>query len=369
MLTIGWPQQVCASGNSTSTPSRRSSVHHGLAGVGEQRVVDAGDHQRDLHRPASGAGEPRRVRRDAGRASARSRRRSASRSPSTRARRTRAWTSTLPSAVASTGPATTGRPQRSAIAWQSSVFWRSAADHVHGAGRRRPDSVARLLDRAGERRGQALEDAAHELRPAGRRGEVVLGAPGRDPGGMSPGGRNRGSCTSKTGTGPVRRRRLASRAGEVGRPARRAPSAAGSRRAATVPITLVRNRIRAVDAALVGEVGRPARVGQDRRVELDADEPPGPAGDVGARRRSVMRHARPRPRRCRASRRRSPASPGAPTLLGRRSGSTGPSVVAGVDAARGTARPGRPSRVAQVARPSPGCGRRAARWSRRWCAR
>ena len=26
MFTIGWPQQVCAIGKSTSTPSRRSSV-------------------------------------------------------------------------------------------------------------------------------------------------------------------------------------------------------------------------------------------------------------------------------------------------------------------------------------------------------
>ncbi len=38
---------------------------------------------------------------------------------------------------------------------------------------------------------------------------------------------------------------------------------------------------RAVDAALVGEVRRAAGLGQDRRVELDADQRPGPAGDVG----------------------------------------------------------------------------------------
>ena len=36
----------------------------------------------------------------------------------------------------------------------------------------------------------------------------------------------------------------------------------------------------AVDAALVGEVGLPAGVGQHRRVQLDADERPRPAGDV-----------------------------------------------------------------------------------------
>ena len=49
MLTIGCPQQVCACGNSTSTPRRRSSVTDRLAHVGEHRVVDAGDHQGDPH--------------------------------------------------------------------------------------------------------------------------------------------------------------------------------------------------------------------------------------------------------------------------------------------------------------------------------
>ena len=41
-----------------------------------------------------------------------------------------------------------------------------------------------------------------------------------------------------------------------------------------------------VDAALVGEVRRAALLGQDRRVELDADERPGAAGDVRERRSS-----------------------------------------------------------------------------------
>ena len=49
-----------------------------------------------------------------------SERRSARSGPTTPA--ARACTSTLPMAVASTGPASTGRPDRSAIAWQSSEF-------------------------------------------------------------------------------------------------------------------------------------------------------------------------------------------------------------------------------------------------------
>src|SRR5215218_10689901 len=34
-----------------------------------------------------------------------------------------AWTNTLPIAVASTGPASTWRPARSAVSWQSNAFW------------------------------------------------------------------------------------------------------------------------------------------------------------------------------------------------------------------------------------------------------
>ena len=59
MLTIGCPQQVCAAGNSTSTPSRRQQVDDRPAGVGEHRVVDAGDHQRDAHAIHHAARGPR----------------------------------------------------------------------------------------------------------------------------------------------------------------------------------------------------------------------------------------------------------------------------------------------------------------------
>src|SRR6185437_1744813 len=94
-----------------------------LADVREQQVVEAGDEQRDSHRAGPAVRQPtsaprRRVRGEAGsyrRRSwvARTSARSASRSPLTRPR-ARAWTRTLPTAVASTGPAMTGRPQASA---------------------------------------------------------------------------------------------------------------------------------------------------------------------------------------------------------------------------------------------------------------
>ena len=63
---------------------------------------------------------------------------------------------------------------------------------------------------------------------------------------------------------------------------------------------------RAVDAQLVGEVGRAALLGEDRRVQLHAR----PATRCRRRRRRTGRRGRgrrPRPRPCRASRRRSPA--------------------------------------------------------------
>ena len=48
--------------------------------------------------------------------------RSSRSSPATRPA-ARPWISTLPTAVASTGPANTRRPVRFAVNWQSSVFW------------------------------------------------------------------------------------------------------------------------------------------------------------------------------------------------------------------------------------------------------
>src|SRR5262249_7169593 len=53
----------------------------------------------------------------------------------------RAWTSTLPIAVASTGPATTGSPQASAVAWQSSSL-RAPPPNRCTTSMPRPDSRA-----------------------------------------------------------------------------------------------------------------------------------------------------------------------------------------------------------------------------------
>ena len=63
---------------------------------------------------------------------------------------------------------------------------------------------------------------------------------------------------------------------------------------------------RAVHAQLVGEVGAPAGLGEDRLVQLEPDERPRAAGDVGEPVRPARAPPR-RPTRCRASRRPTPA--------------------------------------------------------------
>ena len=120
----------------------------------------------------------------------------------------------------------------------------------------------------------------------------------------------------------------------------------------------------AVDPALVGEVGRPALLGQHRCVQLHADQRPGAGGDVG---RVIGRPSarRPPPTPCRASR-RPPHRAADGAEIGRRR----------PRAAGRCADPGRRSRRQQAARqpevgrsgrvPLTGCGRPADRWSRRW---
>ena len=94
----------------------------------------------------------------------------ASRSP---ARVARAWISTLPSAVASTGPASTGRPERSAVRWQSSSFSDAAADDVDRAHVDAADAAG-LVRGIGEGLRERLDDAARVLGACARRGDAVL---------------------------------------------------------------------------------------------------------------------------------------------------------------------------------------------------
>ena len=196
-----------------------------------------------------------------------------------------------------------------------------------------------------------------------RRLPGARGRPAAIRAGMSPGGRNAGSSGSTTRRTPGTRGRRGEQRGQVGAAARGCP---GAQRLLQQPQAhdVAQVADGAVDADLVGEVGRPARLGQHRRVQLDPDQRPGAAGDVGepVRRR---RARRPRPRRCRASRPRSPAPAGSPVVVGT-SGSSVPTASPGSaqrrEAAAGSAR------AASISSRRPGAGarRRAARWWRRW---
>ena len=74
----------------------------------------------------------------------------------------RACTSTLPSAVASTGPASTRRPSTSAVIWQSTRVARAAADHVDRLDAAAAD-LLEPLEHEPVLAGERDEDAAHEL--------------------------------------------------------------------------------------------------------------------------------------------------------------------------------------------------------------
>ncbi len=179
--------------------------------------------------------------------------------------------------------------------------------------------------------------------PAGVSGGGLPGAPAARRAiraGMSPGGRKTGSSASTTAPNAGS---AAAAAQQLRRGRRVAPLAQGLlQQPQAHHVAQVADG--AVDAALVGEVGPPAGLGQHRRVELDADQGPGAAGDVGevGRRRPARR---PRRRRCRASRPRPPSvglgEPGvrrAPGRSGRRAGAAA-GTAPGAGPARRSGRP------------------------------
>ena len=119
--------------------------------------------------------------------------------------------------------------------------------------------------------------------------------------GMSPGARKRGSFASKTGTGAgdAPRRHRAGSAGRSDAP--RAPRCAPTSLSTQSPMTLCRNRTRpSTPPSFVKFAAR--RLGaEDEVLDLDADEPPRAAGDVGRGIRLASARRRPRTP-CRASR-------------------------------------------------------------------
>ena len=222
----------------------------------------------------------------------------------------RAWTSTLPSAVASTGPASTAaRAVGGQLAEQRVLA--AATDDVHGLILLTAELLG-VVDASRVRLGQALEDAAGEL---GRRSSGPASPP-VDAQSARSGSACRPAAADSGAFGVERRHRCVDRRGRLA-------SSVGS---STVCPSRCQVRIDslqqphahhvaqvadpAVDPALVGEVGLPAVVGEHRLVQLDTDQRPGAGRDVrGAAARSSAR--RPRPTRCRATR-PPPPSIGAP---------------------------------------------------------
>ena len=166
----------------------------------------------------------------------------------------RAWTRTLPSAVASAGPGDDGQPARVGGELAQQLVARPAADDVHDVGVP-PGQRLRVEQRppVGER--QAVEDAPDDLaRASPATGRAACGQPVAIRAGMSPGGRNTGSSASMT-----------NRSGSA-RPPRRSSDSSGAGRRSPVPQALLQQPQPAdvaqvpdgpVDPGLVGEVRQP----------------------------------------------------------------------------------------------------------------
>ena len=122
----------------------------------------------------------------------------------------------------------------------------------------------------------------------------------------------------------------------------------------------------AVDAAFVGEVRRPALLGQHRLVQFDADQTPGPAGDVGEVRVSAPARRRQR-RRCRAIRPSSPCSGRCTPVSSTTSSVSSPSTVPG-GTTRGRRPAGRP-RARSCPPTKDRSGHPAGRWWTHWSPR
>ena len=181
--------------------------------------------------------------------------------------------------------------------------------------------------------------------------------------GMSPGGRKDGvvrvddrTACRELPRGGEQRRQILGRAFELPGPERLLEQPQPHHVAQVADAT--------VDAALVREVRRAALLGQDGSVELDADQRPRPAGDVGERdvagghpddrRRGVVR---PDERQDRLGREAGPS----PDVVAQRADRRRPVRRAAANSDAGIA-----ERLDQVGVPRPRDGRRAAPSSRRW---
>ena len=271
----------------------------------------------------------------------------------------RAWTSTLPSAVASTAPTTTSRPVTSAVSRHSSslrtpppIAW----THVIVA----PGDGLEPLEHEAVLARERDEDRARGLAAVAR---LALAGRARRPPRSAPACRRARGTPSSSGS-------------NSGTSSGAASASAWTLRERQVPCAralllepqahdVLEQPDRAVDAALVRQVRRARGVGQHGLRQLDAEQAPGAAGED----RGVLVGApapRRTPRRCRGRRPRTPA---------RRRGRGGPARGRAACRARRAGRRGawggRAGRRGRA--PMRRCARRAARSSRRpsprWPAR
>ena len=212
----------------------------------------------------------------------------------------RACTSTLPSAVASTGPASTRQPGAVGRALAEQLVQRAAADDVDRAHVDAADASG-LVRGVGERLRERSDDAARVLGSGARSRHAVLASTTRRCGrACRPAEGSEGRSTSKTGPSPSP---LLPNRSSVGR-SMRCPARSHVRTASLStqsPMTLCRSRtLPSTPPSFVKFASRAASV-SDRASSLDADQPPRAARDVG---RGIAAASAPRrpPRPCRASR-------------------------------------------------------------------
>ena len=263
------------------------------------------------------------------------------------------------------GPASTVRPVRSAVSWQSRAFWLPP-----------PTTWTTSIPRPHSRCG--LVEASSVRRPPG--------SPGWS-GRTRPGVAGAGSPASVHSVGdPGRHVARSQQAGVVGvedrhrrthlrgrleqfRQVDRSPGALpGAHRLTEQPQAhhVLQVADPAVDAALVGEVGRPALLGQHRRIQLDADQGPGAGGDV---RRVVGDHRHRDHRRGRVVRAHGHHVEPGRADLGRDRRVQRPDPVGQGRRAAGSSRAADRARRSAPAFQSPGTWDPTDRWWRRWSAR
>ncbi len=200
-----------------------------------------------------------------------------------------AWTMALPMTVASTGPASTGRshalahsrPSRPIAAPPPTRWMRAAAA---------PLTCSIVATVRPPRRGERVEDGAGDLRRRGRHGLTRLGAR-RGDAHRDVAGRGEARVVGIDDAAPAGH--LLRRGDELRRrprlAVRRPPPAALLEQ--PQPGHVLEQADGAVDAELVGDVGRQRGGGGDRSGQLAPDEGPRAAGDVDVARSRLERRA------------------------------------------------------------------------------